>query len=125
MIRCAASVLEYLGKEEVESMRKMVLEVGDGAYFGHFHMDTIRRMGKLEEMKLLTKPLVYTWDRAGDIVLQRLRADFEGARFEDPGWRCPRVRIVNMATGEESNLIKGGPLVEGWTIGDEYPEHLL
>lgn len=111
-------MLEYLGELEIKGLQKMVLEVGDGAYFGHFHMDTVRRMENLEEVKLMTQQRqVYSWDRGGDIVLERLRADFETAQFEDPGWRCPKVRIVDKATGEESNVVKGGPLVEGWTIG--------
>jgi hypothetical protein len=33
--------------------------------------------------------------------------DFEEARALDPGWECPRVRIVSRVTGEEVGLIPG------------------
>lgn len=118
MIRCAASVLEYMGKEEVAGVRKMVLEVGDAAYFGHFHMHTIRQMQNLEELELLTQNAeTYSWHRGGDIFVENLTNDFESERMSDPGWRCPRVRMVNIASGEEMKVIEGGPLIEGWKYG--------
>ncbi|KUJ19511.1 uncharacterized protein LY89DRAFT_780436 [Mollisia scopiformis] len=126
IIRCPASVLEYLGPAEIKAMRKMVLEVGDAAYFGHFHMDTIVRMKNLEELELLSEHgLVYGWDKNRDVLVERLTNDFQGARFEDPGWRCPRVSIVNIKTGGVAGVIEGGPLLEGWKIGDDYPEDLV
>lgn len=95
-----------------------MLEVGDAAYFGHFHMDTIVKMKELVELELLTEEVLnYTWDRGRDVLIQRLTNDFLGARFEDPGWRCPRVRMLNAKTGEERGVIEGGPLLEGWKIG--------
>ncbi|KAE8454158.1 hypothetical protein EG329_005083 [Mollisiaceae sp. DMI_Dod_QoI] len=123
-IRCAAAVLEYLGREEVAGLRKMVLEVGDGAYFGHFHMDTIKRMGQLEELELRTvQAVIKNW--GSERVLESLGTDFERERFTDPGWKCPKVRIINTENGELLRTVEGGALVEGWKEGDEYPEHLL
>ena len=81
MIRCAASVLEYMGKEEVARVRKMVIEVGGAAYFRHFHNDTtIRRMQNVEELELLTQSWgTHSWYRGGDMSVENLTDDL-GAR---------------------------------------------
>jgi hypothetical protein len=110
--------LEYIGDEEIADVRKMVLEVGDAAYFGHFHMDTIKRMSKVEELKLLANEgETYSWHRGGDLFVENLTNDFVGEKMSNPGWRCPKIRIYNMATGEEMRVIRGGALVEGWKEG--------
>jgi hypothetical protein len=113
-------VLEYLGPEEIAGMRKMVLEVGDAAYFGHFHMETVMKMGKLEELEMLTTHWkVYGWEQNNgrEEQFKKITNDFLGARFENPGWNCPRVRVLDMKSREPAGVIEGGPLLEGWKIG--------
>ncbi|CZR66829.1 uncharacterized protein PAC_16730 [Phialocephala subalpina] len=136
-IRCAASMLEYLGKKEIKDIQRLVLEVGDAAYFGHFHMDTITRMESLKELTLEAKEGEnYGWNTGRNTrgsyvlgtmerVVHGLNNDIEGARHQDLGWRCPRVRIVRAKDGELLKVLEGGALVEGWKEGDEYPEQFL
>jgi hypothetical protein len=111
-IQCADSILEYIGDKEVEGMQRMILEVKDAAYFGHFHMDVLKRMGKLKELDLLTQErVISSWNRG---YVESLMGDFEESRYGDPGWECPRVRILNRNTGEELSVIPGGALLPGW-----------
>jgi hypothetical protein len=114
-IRCPDSILEYMGEDEVKSVTRMTLEVHDTEYFGHFHMDLVTRMGKLKELSLLTqKRHRPNWSRG---ELEILTGDFKEARYTDPGWDCPRVRIMNRQTGEELSVIEGGALIPGWKAG--------
>lgn len=129
-IKCAASVLEYMGKEEIKGVKRMVLEVGDAAYFGHFHMETITRMERLKELTLEAKEgESYGWNTGRNTrlsyalgtmerVVHGLNNDFEGARHQDLGWRCPRVTIVRADNGEKLKVLDCfGPLLEGWKEG--------
>jgi 2EXR family len=117
-IKCADSVLEYMPHTEVQQIRRLVLDVRDAEYFGHFHMDVVKRMERLESLELLAAPgaIDYRWNRADRYVVT-LQREFTEKRYEDPGWRCPRVRIVNKGSGEEVGVIEGGPLIEGWKEG--------
>lgn len=106
-IQCEDNILEYIGGEEVERLQRMILEVKDAAYFGHFHMDVLMRMGKLKELDLLVQEEVISWNRERRYV-DGLISDFEQARNKDPGWECPRVRILDRNTGKELSVIPGG-----------------
>lgn len=81
-------------------------------------MDVVKRMVKLEEVELLAGPgaIDYRWNR-GDRYVGTLTREFMEKKYEDPGWRCPRVRIVNKGSGEEVGAIEGGALIEGWKQG--------
>jgi hypothetical protein len=115
-IQCADTMLEYLGEEEAEHLQRMILEVKDAAYFGHFHMDVLMRMRKLRELDLLVQQEVIGWNR-GRRYLDILIGDFEQARIEDPAWECPRVRIVDRNTGKELSVIPGGAAPPEWMEG--------
>ncbi|PMD40366.1 hypothetical protein L207DRAFT_565841 [Hyaloscypha variabilis F] len=125
-IQCLDSVLEYMPRYEVGHIERLVLEVRDAEYFGHFHMDVVKRMESLKEVELLAGPgdLDYRWSRA-ERYAQTLLGNFHEKRFEDPAWRCPRMRIVNRESGEEVGFIEGGVLIEGWKEGDEIPDGLF
>jgi hypothetical protein len=43
-IRCTDSVLEYMPPHEVRHVERLVLEVRDAEYFGHFNMDIVKKM---------------------------------------------------------------------------------
>jgi hypothetical protein len=43
--------------------------------------------------------------------------NFHEKRYEDPTWRCPKLRIMNRNTGVEVGSIEGGVLIEGWKEG--------
>jgi 2EXR family len=116
-IHCSDSILEYIGEEEVQSIQRMTLDVHDAEYFGHFHMDVVTRMSSLKELSLLTHERQrYNWSR-WERRVEALNNDFKEARYTDPGWACPRVRIINSDTGEELGVIEGGALIPGWKLG--------
>jgi hypothetical protein len=117
-LRCADSVLDYMPTEEVKRIEKLVLDVRDAEYFGHFHMDVVKEMERLEDLTLVTKPgeADYRMNRPGRYV-DTLAGEFENARCENPGWRCPKVRIVHRDSGKEKWVFEGGPLLEGWKEG--------
>ncbi|KAE9367440.1 hypothetical protein N431DRAFT_561418 [Stipitochalara longipes BDJ] len=125
-IKCADSVLEYMPRHEVSHIERLVLEVRDAEYFGHFHMDVVKKMERLQELELLAAPgeIDYMWSR-NERYVGTLMGNFHEKRFEDPGWRCPRMRIVNRKSGEEVGVIEGGVLIEGWKKGDEIPDGLF
>src|ERR1700761_3580389 len=60
-IRCTDSILEYIGEEEAQRVQKMIIEVKDAAYFGHFHMDDLARMRRLRELDLLMLQETFGW----------------------------------------------------------------
>ena len=117
-LRCADSVLEYMPTEEAKRIETLVLEVRDAEYFGHFHMEVVKTMERLEELTLLAKPgeVDYRWNRPGRYV-DTLSGEFEEARCENPDWRCPRVRIVQGDSGDEMCVLEGGALINGMLWG--------
>jgi 2EXR family len=117
-LRCADSVLEYMPTEETKRIETLVLEVRDAEYFGHFHMEVVKTMERLEELTLLAKPgeVDYRWNRPGRYV-DTLSGEFEEARCENPDWRCPRVRIVQGDSGDEMCVLEGGALINGMCWG--------
>ncbi|OBT85287.1 hypothetical protein VE02_06535 [Pseudogymnoascus sp. 03VT05] len=125
-IKCLDSVLEYMSPFEISSIQRLVLEVKDAEYFGHFHMDAIKNMENIKEVTMLAKAgeVDYIWNRAERWV-ESLTRDFRSAQFDNPGWVCPRVRIFHRENGEVKREIAGGSLIEGWCDGDEVPEDLF
>jgi hypothetical protein len=117
-IKCADSVLEYMPAHEVSSIQRLELEVKDAEYFGHFHMDVVKKMHRLQEVTLLATAgeVDYSWNR-GERYVETLTRDFKSAQYDNPGWVCPRVRIVNRKSGEEVRVFKGGALILGWLEG--------
>jgi hypothetical protein len=102
-------VLEYMGKAETAAVQRVILKVSDVGYFGHFHMETLKRMTKLAEVVLLTQPAdQYSW--LGEMFVEIIIGGFETERTDHPDWECPRVRIVSRETGEQLGLIEGGAL---------------
>lgn len=118
-VRFADSMLEYIGKEEIATIQRLVLEVKDVAYFGHFCMDTLKSMPKLTELELLSpEGDTYSWSRGGRVQLyETLDRDFREAKYNDPAWECPRVTILNKNTGEVWAVIEAGALIPGWKEG--------
>jgi hypothetical protein len=111
IILCADSVLLSMEDEEVERVQKLVLEVKDVAYFGHFQMDILMRMKKLRELDLRIEDGVFNWDLARgyrDSYVDIMRRDFKQARTRNPEWECPDVRILDRETGKELSVIPGG-----------------
>ncbi|EPE27974.1 hypothetical protein GLAREA_04765 [Glarea lozoyensis ATCC 20868] len=122
-------ILSYLTGEEKRGVQKLVLETKDVAYFGHFNLDFIVQMESLRELEIwgdgANLPSWYDNER----YLRNIRGDFEEARNTDPGWECPRVRLMNSKTNREDGIIEGGALIPGWTPadredGDEIPRRV-
>lgn len=106
-IQVSDNILALIGEEEKERVQRMILEVKDTAYFGHFNMDALMRMRKLRELDLLVQDEVASWNEERRYV-DGIIGDFEQARERDPGWECPRVRILDRNTGMELSVIPGG-----------------
>jgi len=58
----------------------------------------------------------HMWNR-GERWIETLTRDFRSAQLANPGWVCPRVRIVNRESREVRREIAGGALIEGWSEG--------
>jgi len=113
-IQCSDSMLPYIAKTEAIAIQRMILDVRDAAYFGHFHMDTVKTMTNLTHLELLmSQPLVQSWEPAEKFLVR----DFQRERFDSPGWNSPTVRIVDRITKEELAVVHGGALVPGWQEG--------
>jgi len=95
----------------------MTLDVRDVAYFGHFNMDILMRMENLQELDLLTQQ-GQRYNYSIDLIA-RLAGDFEDVRHSNPGWECPRVKILERDTKNELKVIAGGALIPGWKYGDD------
>ncbi|KAK6582212.1 hypothetical protein PZA11_004620 [Diplocarpon coronariae] len=118
-VRCSDNLLEHFGPDEVGAVERLVLDVADAGYFGHFNMAIIASMARLTELDLYTDEGDLTSWRGGNVRI--LSTDFEGARKSDPGWACPRVRIIDRHTGAEVLCIERGALAPGWRPGDPNP----
>lgn len=114
-IRCSDNLLEYIDTAETENIEKLILEVADAAYFGHFNMEMIMQMSRLKDLELHTPEGLLT-DWRGDSS-QILTRDIEGGKMNNPGWVCPNVRIMSRKTGKELKALEGGALVPGWVPG--------
>ncbi|OWO99953.1 hypothetical protein B2J93_8573 [Marssonina coronariae] len=118
-VRCSDNLLEHFGPDEVGAVERLVLDVADAGYFGHFNMAIIASMARLTKLDLYTDEGDLTSWRGGNVRI--LSTDFEGARKSDPGWACPRVRIIDRHTGAEVLCIERGALAPGWRPGDPNP----
>ncbi|KAL2064407.1 hypothetical protein VTL71DRAFT_4901 [Oculimacula yallundae] len=122
-IRCRDNLLEYLDNEEKANIEKLILDVADAAYFGHFSMEIIMHMNKLKELELHTaEGLLTDWRGNSTEILTR---DFEMGKTNVPGWECPRVRIMSSKTGEELKVLEAGALIPGWVPEPELVSGLI
>ncbi|PBP17508.1 hypothetical protein BUE80_DR011278 [Diplocarpon rosae] len=118
-VRCRDDLLEHFGPRELGAVEHLALDVADAGYFGHFQMSILATMARLTALDLYTDEGDRTSWRGGN--RRMLTADFEGARKNDPGWACPRVRILHRDTGTEMGVIERGALAPGWKAGDPNP----
>jgi hypothetical protein len=117
ILHCMDNLLEYIGEKEINGVQRMVLEIKDAAYFGFFHMDVLKQMVKLKELDLLMQDGEIHSRNRGRRYVGTVTDDFAHARYKDPGWVCPRVRILDTDTKEELTVIAGGALLPGWKEG--------
>ena len=117
-LRCSDTILTYIGVEEVSSVERLVLDISDAMYFGHFHMESVMRMRKMTDLTLLVteKGIRPTWD-SRTRYLEKVARDFLEAKYTDPAWECPRVLVMSADNGEELSVIKAGALIPGWKQG--------
>ncbi|RDW59602.1 hypothetical protein BP6252_12689 [Coleophoma cylindrospora] len=114
-IRLNDSTLTYFGKQERSCIQTMIIEVSDYSYFGPYYMETLKTMSKLKNLELISSDGVkYSWNQANDQYVWFLQGEFEEAMSADPGWECPRVRIVSLHTGAEMAVVDGGASIPGW-----------
>jgi hypothetical protein len=101
------NTINYLGREELEGIERMVLEVKDHAYFGYFNLVTLRGMAALKELELRVENGVrYSWGtgEAANDIFKDLRTEV----LEWRDWKVPGlIRIVLAGTGQELCVIRG------------------
>lgn len=99
-------------------MERMVLDISDAMYFGHFHMESVMRMRKMKDLTLLVteKGIRPSWD-SRTRYLEKVARDFLEAKYSDPAWECPRVKVICADNGEELSTLKSGALIPGWKQG--------
>lgn len=124
------SMLQFLSETEVRGIQRLVLDVKDAAYFGHFNMSTVTRMRALRSLHLwASKPadpyshmvhgrsmFVSSFGdpvNGGNRFLRQLLGAFEDAKEMDPGWECPTVLIFDRSNGAVIGNIEGGALIPG------------
>ncbi|TVY88940.1 hypothetical protein LAWI1_G004631 [Lachnellula willkommii] len=111
-IEFSVSILEYIRAPELQCIQRMILEVGDLGYFKQFCMDILKKMKGLKELELVV------WEKHHWCIAHCrgvLIRGFKEAKILDPGWECPKVKIVDQFNGEEVGLIPGGSIIPGWT----------
>ncbi len=114
-ICCSDNILEHFGRAEAEYIQMLVLSIADASYFAHFNMAIIRGMFQLKELELRTDDGDLNGWRGGNLAI--LRGDFEATKRNDPGWVCPRIRIVHKDTDKEMGVVDGGAMIPGWKEG--------
>ncbi|KAJ5054391.1 uncharacterized protein L3040_000666 [Drepanopeziza brunnea f. sp. 'multigermtubi'] len=118
-IRCSDNILEHFGPVEKRGIERLILDIADAGYFGHFNMSIIKDMVCLKELELYTdEGDLESWRGGNERILH---GDFDRERHHDPGWVCPLVRIINRDTGKDMGVIASAALIPGWKAGDHNP----
>ncbi|KAG0647464.1 hypothetical protein D0Z07_6893 [Hyphodiscus hymeniophilus] len=98
--------------EELHAVQSLALETRDPGYFAHYNMEVLKRMHGLEELDITVwKGVIYGWMAGNDYVVKA----FEEAKRDDPGWECPRVRVLKGETGDCVGVVEKGASIPGWT----------
>ncbi|KFY44470.1 hypothetical protein V495_03421 [Pseudogymnoascus sp. VKM F-4514 (FW-929)] len=114
VVRFADSLLSHIPYAVLHEIQHMVTDTKDYAYFGYYHMDTLKSMKKLRELEIYAeKDAVYGTD-AAERYINLLVSEFEDAMEDDPGWECPKIKIFDAQTGKELRFIEGGAKIPGW-----------
>jgi len=103
------TLLAYLAETELQAIQRLKLQVRDAAYFGHFYMDTLKRMKSLKELDIWAQNPSDApgWSRP-ERYISTLAAELEAARELNFWWEVPNVRIFNGETGILDREIEGG-----------------
>ncbi|KAH8431824.1 2EXR domain-containing protein [Aspergillus melleus] len=137
-LRLREDVLSYIPELELGLIERMVVDVADAHYFGHFYLEIIRSMGRLRTLELVVGVThsdrvsagrgagaedgngngngeiggIEGWAEGGMMRLERdvelLMDEFREMRESDPEWDCPEVRIVLRDSGVVVGSIEGG-----------------
>ncbi|KFZ12043.1 hypothetical protein V501_04441 [Pseudogymnoascus sp. VKM F-4519 (FW-2642)] len=104
VVRFTDGLLPYIPDGPLNEIQHMITDTKDCAYFGYYHMGTLKSMKRLRELEIYAeKGLVYGGDDA-DRFINLLVSEFEDAMEADPGWECPKVRIVDAQTGKDLRI---------------------
>lgn len=107
-------MLAYLADTELLAIRKLMLDVYDCAYFGHFNMDIVKSMKSLEKVDMWAdRGDTYSWNY-GDTYMKYLTKAFNETKELDPGWECPEVTVTCMENGLKVDTIAAGAKIPGW-----------
>ena len=119
VVKFADGVIPYIPRDTLVSIRTMVLETKDCAYFGLYNMEILKSMSALRELEIFADRGTIPWWDEGDRHLTFLMSDFEEAREQDPGWECPRVKFFDSETGKQCRYIEGGAKIPGGVPPEE------
>ncbi|RDL34603.1 Uncharacterized protein BP5553_07731 [Venustampulla echinocandica] len=106
-LKFADGVLPYIPRTYLLEIQKIVLDTKDCAYFGFYHMETLKNMKRLREFAIYGERGAVVRGNDGNRYLHFLITDFEEAIDADPDWEYPTVRIFNGQTGKEERVIEG------------------
>ncbi|KFY08958.1 hypothetical protein V492_05769 [Pseudogymnoascus sp. VKM F-4246] len=114
IVRVADTLLPYIPDGPLQEIQHMVTDTKDVAYFGYYHMSTLKSMKSLRELEIYAdKGMVYSGG-GPDRYIDLLVSEFEDAMEEDPGWECPKTKIIDAKTGTALRFIEGGAKIPGW-----------
>lgn len=114
-LKFSDSILSYLAETELQSIRHLILDVRDCAYFGHFNMDNVKRMKNLKTLDMWADRYTITSWNGADAYVKDLTKCFVETKEIDPGWECPDVRVFNRQSKMLVKTVEGGAAIPGWT----------
>jgi hypothetical protein len=102
------TVLQFLREGELQSIRKLALEVKDPAYFVHYNLDVLKQMQpNLTMLELrVEQGVMMSWE-AGRNYLQKIVDEIRYATELDPEWVWPEVNVIDGKTGTFFEQIPG------------------
>lgn len=114
VVRFKDGVLLYIPDAPLREIQHMVTDTKDCAYFGFYHMSTLKSMKSLRDLDIYAETGLVQGRDGGDRFVNMLVSEFEDAMEADPGWNCPKVRIFDDRTGKILRSIEGGAKIPGW-----------
>ena len=116
--------LAYLGTEELKGIQRMKIVVVDCTNFGRYHIATLKKMESLVEAEIIVNERVMRQEltQNGRDLSRQLQWEMADEMRDDPGWNCPKFRIVGSDTGKFYGSLRGGIWIPGWKSGDPTPE---
>lgn len=93
-------MLRSIDATERESIRHVILNVAVTETFFMLHLPYVSEMRSVKDVVLLSDEDFSFWGMS----LRRVERAFKDAFSQNPDWRCPKLKVIEKATGEEMSL---------------------